>query len=57
MLFVQHYDPDQIVTGIGPAWSLNVEIVFYLLLPLLGLVGMTCVDAAAIPSPPLSSRR
>jgi peptidoglycan/LPS O-acetylase OafA/YrhL len=40
MLFVQHYDPDQIVTGIGPAWSLNVEVVFYLLLPLLGLVGI-----------------
>jgi peptidoglycan/LPS O-acetylase OafA/YrhL len=35
MLFVQNYDPDQVVTGIGPAWSLNVEVVFYLLLPLL----------------------
>jgi peptidoglycan/LPS O-acetylase OafA/YrhL len=40
MLFLQHYDPGQIVTGIGPAWSLNVEIVFYLLLPLLGFVGI-----------------
>jgi peptidoglycan/LPS O-acetylase OafA/YrhL len=40
MVFIQHYDPDQILTGIGPAWSLNVEVVFYLLLPLLGLVGM-----------------
>jgi peptidoglycan/LPS O-acetylase OafA/YrhL len=57
LLFVQHYDPDQIVTGIGPAWSLNVEIVFYLLLPLLGLVGMTLhrrgrdpVVAALIPA-------
>jgi peptidoglycan/LPS O-acetylase OafA/YrhL len=57
MLFVQHYDPDQIVTGIGPAWSLNVEIVFYLLLPLLSLVGMALrrrgrdpVAAALIPA-------
>jgi peptidoglycan/LPS O-acetylase OafA/YrhL len=57
LLFVQHYDPDQIVTGIGPAWSLNVEIVFYLLLPLLGLVGMTLrrrgrdpVAAALVPA-------
>lgn len=40
MVFVQHYDPDQLLTGIGPAWSLNVEVVFYLLLPLLGLLGL-----------------
>ena len=40
LLFVQHYDPDQILTGIGPAWSLNVEIVFYLLLPALGFIGI-----------------
>jgi peptidoglycan/LPS O-acetylase OafA/YrhL len=40
MFFVQNYVPDQIVTGIGPAWSLNVEVVFYLLLPLLGLLGI-----------------
>jgi peptidoglycan/LPS O-acetylase OafA/YrhL len=57
LLFIQHYDPDQIVTGIGPAWSLNVEVVFYLLLPLLGLVGMRLhrrgrdpVAAALIPA-------
>lgn len=57
MLFVQHYDPDQIVTGIGPAWSLNVEIVFYLLLPLLGFVGLALrrrghdpVAAALVPA-------
>ena len=35
MLLIQNYDPDSIVIGIGPAWSLSVEVVFYLLLPLL----------------------
>jgi peptidoglycan/LPS O-acetylase OafA/YrhL len=27
--------PDTILVGIGPAWSLNVEVVFYLVLPVL----------------------
>ena len=34
-LFVQNYHPDTILVGIGPAWSLNVEVVFYLVLPVL----------------------
>jgi peptidoglycan/LPS O-acetylase OafA/YrhL len=34
-LLVQNYDPATIITGIGPAWSLAVEAVFYLLLPVL----------------------
>ena len=34
-LFVQGYFPDTILLGIGPAWSLAVEAVFYCLLPLL----------------------
>lgn len=34
-LFIAHYDPHTLGTGIGPAWSLAVEVVFYLLLPLL----------------------
>ncbi len=34
-LFVQNYHPDTILVGIGPAWSLNVEVVFYLALPVL----------------------
>ena len=37
LLFVQNYDPDTLITGIGPAWTLCVEVVFYLLLPGLGL--------------------
>jgi peptidoglycan/LPS O-acetylase OafA/YrhL len=36
-LLVQDYRPDTLLLGIGPAWSLAVEAVFYLLLPLLGL--------------------
>lgn len=35
LLLVQNYDPSTIITGIGPAWSLGVEAVFYLLLPVL----------------------
>ena len=36
-LLIQDYTPDSVVVGIGPAWSLAVELVFYLLLPLLVL--------------------
>jgi peptidoglycan/LPS O-acetylase OafA/YrhL len=36
-LLIHDYDPATIVVGIGPAWSLAVEVVFYLLLPLLVL--------------------
>lgn len=36
-LLLQDYSPRTIVTGIGPAWSLAVEAVFYLALPLLAL--------------------
>jgi peptidoglycan/LPS O-acetylase OafA/YrhL len=38
-LFVQNYHPGTVLTGIGPAWSLAVEVVFYLALPLLVLLG------------------
>lgn len=37
MLLIQDYDPATMVIGIGPAWSLAVEVVFYLLLPLLAI--------------------
>jgi peptidoglycan/LPS O-acetylase OafA/YrhL len=37
-LLVQDYEPGTILTGIGPAWSLAVEVVFYLVLPLLVVV-------------------
>lgn len=38
---VQNYQPRGVVTGIGPAWSLAVEVVFYLTLPLLVLMAWT----------------
>ncbi len=37
MLLLQNYQPSTVITGIGPAWSLAVEVVFYLALPLLAL--------------------
>jgi peptidoglycan/LPS O-acetylase OafA/YrhL len=48
-LFVQNYVPGWLQTGIGTAWSLNVEVVFYLLLPLLVLLGATLADRASTP--------
>ena len=40
-LLVQDYDRGTLLTGIGPAWSLAVEAVFYLTLPLLVLLAWT----------------
>jgi peptidoglycan/LPS O-acetylase OafA/YrhL len=39
-LLVQHYDAETVVVGIGPAWSLAVEVVFYALLPVLALLAL-----------------
>jgi peptidoglycan/LPS O-acetylase OafA/YrhL len=36
LLFVQNYFPATVITGIAPAWSLCVEVVFYAFLPFLG---------------------
>jgi peptidoglycan/LPS O-acetylase OafA/YrhL len=41
----QNYAPESLLTGITPAWSLAVEAVFYLVLPLLG--GLAAAVAAA----------
>jgi len=43
----QNYSPDSMLTGITPAWSLAVEAVFYLVLPLLGLLAAGCARPAA----------
>jgi peptidoglycan/LPS O-acetylase OafA/YrhL len=40
-LFVQNYDPNAVLTGIGPAWTLVIEVVFYLALPFLALLAFT----------------
>ena len=37
-LLAQGYAPHTLLMGIGPAWSLAVEVVFYLVLPLLALM-------------------
>jgi peptidoglycan/LPS O-acetylase OafA/YrhL len=49
-VLLQNYVPRALETGIGPAWSLAVEIVFYLILPLLGWLAMVCARRAANPS-------
>jgi peptidoglycan/LPS O-acetylase OafA/YrhL len=36
-LLIQTYDPNAVWTGILPAWSLTVEVAFYVLLPVLAL--------------------
>jgi peptidoglycan/LPS O-acetylase OafA/YrhL len=37
-LLVQDHQPGTLLTGIGPAWSLAVEVVFYVALPLLVMI-------------------
>jgi peptidoglycan/LPS O-acetylase OafA/YrhL len=45
-LLVQNYSPSSLLTGIGPAWSLAVEVVFYVVLPLLGLLSIRLASNA-----------
>jgi peptidoglycan/LPS O-acetylase OafA/YrhL len=40
LLLLQGYSPRTINTGIEPAWSLGVEAVFYVVLPLVSLIAM-----------------
>ncbi|MBJ7329998.1 MAG: acyltransferase [Solirubrobacteraceae bacterium] len=37
LLLIQNYHPDGVLTGIGPAWTLGVEVAFYLTLPVLAV--------------------
>jgi peptidoglycan/LPS O-acetylase OafA/YrhL len=46
---MQNYFHRSMDSGIGPAWSLAVELVFYLVLPLLGWLAAACARAAATP--------
>ena len=39
ILLIQGYRPASIFTGVPPAWSLGVEVGFYLLLPVIALLG------------------
>jgi peptidoglycan/LPS O-acetylase OafA/YrhL len=45
-LLVQGYFPDSVLTGIAPAWSLAVEVVFYLTLPLAVLLAFALARRA-----------
>jgi peptidoglycan/LPS O-acetylase OafA/YrhL len=49
-LLLQNYAPGTLLTGIGPAWSIAIEVVFYVALPILALLGSTLASR-------LSSRR
>jgi peptidoglycan/LPS O-acetylase OafA/YrhL len=42
LTLTQNYIPGAFDTGIGPAWSLAVELVFYLVLPGLGWLAAAC---------------
>jgi peptidoglycan/LPS O-acetylase OafA/YrhL len=46
VLLVQGYDPNTLLTGIGPAWSLVIEVAFYLALPALATLAMTLARPA-----------
>jgi peptidoglycan/LPS O-acetylase OafA/YrhL len=46
-LLLQDYRPGTMVIGIGPAWSLAVEVVFYLVLPVLVLAAGALARRAA----------
>jgi teichuronic acid exporter len=50
LLLVQAYDPGTVLTGIGPAWSLAVEAVFYLALPLLVLGAARMASSESSPA-------
>jgi peptidoglycan/LPS O-acetylase OafA/YrhL len=46
-LLVQELSPGTLSSGIEPAWSLSVELTFYLLLPLLGLLAFRLASGTA----------
>jgi peptidoglycan/LPS O-acetylase OafA/YrhL len=48
-LLVHDYRPTTLLTGIGPAWSLAVEVVFYLVLPVLGALAVVLATRARSP--------
>jgi peptidoglycan/LPS O-acetylase OafA/YrhL len=48
-LLIQNYARESFLTGIGPAWSLAIELVFYLLLPAIAIVGFSSAARWASP--------
>ena len=49
LLLVQNYSRSTILTGLGPAWSLAIEVVFYLALPVLALIAYWLARKAGTP--------
>jgi peptidoglycan/LPS O-acetylase OafA/YrhL len=47
VFLLQTYVPDGIWSGILPAWSLTIEVAFYLMLPLLGLAALALARGRA----------
>ncbi len=47
LLLLQNYRPATLATGIVPAWSLAIEVVFYLLLPLLVVAALQLARRAS----------
>jgi peptidoglycan/LPS O-acetylase OafA/YrhL len=45
--FMQNYSSSSLDSGIGPAWSLSVEVAFYLMLPLLGWIAIRTAAGSA----------
>jgi peptidoglycan/LPS O-acetylase OafA/YrhL len=48
-LLLHNYLPASLDTGIGPAWSLAIEVVFYLSLPVLAVLARYCFHRAGTP--------
>jgi peptidoglycan/LPS O-acetylase OafA/YrhL len=46
LLLVQSYAPHSLLTGIGPAWSLTIEVAFYLALPVLASLAVVLARPA-----------
>jgi peptidoglycan/LPS O-acetylase OafA/YrhL len=47
LMLVQSYGPTTLLTGIGPAWSLVIEVAYYLTLPLLAMAALMLARRAA----------
>jgi peptidoglycan/LPS O-acetylase OafA/YrhL len=49
-LLVQSFSPHSLLTGIGPAWSLVVEVCFYLALPVLTMLALRIASESSPPA-------
>lgn len=49
LLLVQPYSPETVYAGLGPDWSLSVEALFYVLLPVLGALAAVALGRSPAP--------